>query len=228
MAATALDALDYTSEVINGTEFTGTLTDEYTYTSPTRASLNVYLTIAKIDQNGDDDFVITPDTYDPTTAATFTFAVTKDGYHRFKYAVIPDYDNAHDYALYDVVYLSSVVYQATANPSTGTSPPNASYWTVVPDPTDLLDLVGTTTEPGNLYYQLYERIIYPFSKVGFGDASEVAALECCSDCERGEDVKTFEMLNVLTKGMNSCDQRGKFLKGEKMARRAEELIAANA
>ncbi len=224
MAATSIEALAYTAETVNEDIFLGELTDEFVYTSPARNTLNVYLTAAKINQSGAVESVVDINTYDPTTASTFTFDVEKDGYYRFKYAIIPDYDNAVDYAQYDVVYSGGVVYQAFADPSTGTAPPNASFWTVVSDPTDLLDDVDTDEDPGNLLYQLYERILYPFTKVAYGDSSEEAALECCSNCERGEDVKTNEFFAVMIRGMNAADLRGKFIQGEKIARKAEELI----
>lgn len=220
-------ALGYTAEAINGTSFTGTITDNTVYggANPLRSAVAVYLTIYKVDQSGVVEYQVTPTAYTPSSATTFTFPVIKDGYYKFKYAIINNYSGAVDYAQYDSVYLSSVVYQAFANPPIATSPPNASYWTVVPDPTTLLDLVGTSTASGNLSYQLFEQVIYPFSKVGFGDASETAALECCSDCERGEDVKNYEQMGVFVDGMFQCNARGKYLKGEKIARKSEELIA---
>ncbi len=222
--ATSESFLDYTSEVINGDAFTGGLTDIFSYTSPSRNTLNVYLTIYKIDLAGAVDYQITPSTYTPSSASTFTFDELKDGYYRFKYAVIPTYDDSTDYDQWDVVSQDDVVYQAVVNPPMGTEPPNASYWTAVSDPTTMLDLVGTSSEPGNLLYQLYERIIYPFSKTGFGDASETAALENDTG-ELADAVKNYEMMAVLVKGMTSCDVRGKFLRGERICRRGQELIS---
>jgi hypothetical protein len=96
---------------------------------------------------------------------------------------------------------------------------------VVSDPTTLLDLVGTATAPGNLIYQLFEQIFYPFTKVAFGDSSEDAALECCSTCERGEDVKTNEFFAVMIRGISAANTRAKYVQGERISRKSEELIA---
>lgn len=229
MAATSKEFLDYTSESPNEDgNFDSVLTDVLVYggSNPARVDVNVYISGEKIKQDDSVDFDVTFDSYTPSSASTFSFEVTKDGYYKFKYVAIPDYDNAHDYAQYDVVYSAGVVYQAFANPSTGTAPTNPSFWEVVSSPTDLIDEVGSATEAGNLLYQVYERILYPFTKTAAGDTAETAALECCSDCERGEDVKTYELLAVLADGMNSADQRGKTARGERIARKAQEVIDA--
>jgi hypothetical protein len=227
MALTAI--LDYTAEVINEDIYTGTITDETVYGGANAARVDVvtYITGEKINQSGEVESDVTFATYDPTAATTYDFDVEKDGYYKFKFAIIPEYDNAVNYDQYDVVYSGGAVYQAYAEtPSAGTATGNASYWEVIAEPTSLLDDVGTATESGNLVYKLYERIIYPFSKKGYGDSAEQAALQCCSDCERGEDVKTHEMLAVLIRGMNASDTRSKFIKGEKMARKSQEIIEA--
>jgi hypothetical protein len=125
-----------------------------------------------------------------------------------------------------VAYRSGVVYQAIQS-TTNNQPPNATYWSVVSTPTDLLDDVDSSSESGNLAYQEFNQIIYPFSKVGFGNAAEAAALECCSDCERGENVKLYELMGVLVDAMSICNQREKWQKGEIIARKAQELIEAN-
>jgi len=219
--------LDYTSETISGEAYSGVITDETTYggANPDRADVVTYITGEKIDQYGEVESDVTFSTVDPEVDTTYTFEINSDGYYKFKFAIIPEYDNAVNYDQYDVVYSGGIVYQAYAEtPSAGIAPPNTSYWEVVSEPTSLLDEIGSSTESGNLEYELYERIIYPFSKKGYGDSAEQAALECCSDCERGEDVKTHEMLAVLVRGMNAADTRSKFLRGEKMARKAQELI----
>lgn len=224
--------LGYTSEVQNGDNYLGTLTDETVYGTggnPARAAVAVYISGEKVKQDGTVDYDVTV-SYgsgtDETDATTFTFDIEKDGRYKFKYAIIPDWDSGTAYSTYDVSYRAGVVYQAIQG-TTNNQPPNATYWSVVTEPTALLDDVGTASEAGNLAYQEFNQIIYPFSKVGFGNASEEAALECCSDCERGEDVKLYELMGVLVDGMSICNQREKWQRGEKLARKSEEIIEAN-
>lgn len=105
------------------------------------------------------------------------------------------------------------------------SPPNATFWEAITTPTSLIDNVGTATASANLNYQVYERVIYPFSKQGFGTLCSTAALDCCSDCERSEDVLAYEQLGVYVDGMNIADQRGQYLQGEKIARDAQTALS---
>lgn len=223
--------VDFTAETTDGDAFSGTLTDNTTYGTggnPARANGALYVTGQKINYDSTVDGSLTIDTYDPETWATATFDITKDGWHKFKIVFIRDYNwsGTPTYNLHEAVYLDSnnTVYKSiSASPFSGISPPNASYWTEVTSPTSLVDNVGTSVASPNLEYQVYERVIYPFAKATFGDLAEDAALECCGDCERGEDVKQYELARVLVEGMNIADQRGKYAKGERMARKADEL-----
>ncbi len=224
-------SISYTSEAKNGSEFLGTITDGTVYGSPLRNTVVTYLYVDKLDQNSVIGTVPTVSSYDPLTATTYNFQIYKDGYYRFKFAIIPIYDAAVNYNLYDVVYYSGLVYRCTAEtPSAGILPTNTTYWTAIAsgNETSVLDYVGTSGAAANLAYQVYERVIYPFSKVGYGTAAEAAAIAGSSDDSRPEDVKTYEMLAVLIDGMSAADQRSKFTKGEKMARRAQEIIQGNA
>lgn len=224
--------LDYTSESVGDDVFNCTLTDSTVYGTggnPARVDVAVYITGEKINKDGDAEYDVDM-SYgsgtDETDATTFTFDVDEDGRYKFKYAIIENWDSGTAYSTYDVSYRAGVVYQAI-QATTNNQPPNATYWSVVSTPTDLLDDVGTASESGNLAYQEFNQIIYPFSKVGFGNAAEEAALECCSDCERGEDVKLYELLGVYIDAMSICNQREKWMKGERIARKSSELIAAN-
>jgi hypothetical protein len=223
--------LSVASEVVNGDAFTITLDDDTVYggANPARVDVAVFISGEKIKQDGTADYDVTIDyagSTDETDATSFTFDIEDDGRYKIKYAIIPDYDNADAYVAYDVVYSSGIVYQAIQS-TTGNAPPNATYWSIVSEPTALLDDVGTASESGNLAYQEFNQILYPFSKVAFGNAAEDAALECCSDCERGEDVKLYELLGVYIDGMSICNQREKWQKGERIARASQSLIEAN-
>lgn len=221
--------LTFTSETIDGDVFEGLLTDETVYGTggnPARAAGAVYLTGQKIKSDNTEDYALTIDSYDPELATTFTFEISKDGYNRFNFVFIPDYSGATAYVQYDAVYNDSdnIVYRALGA-TTGNAPPNATYWEVISTPTDLIENVGTASASANIAYQVYERIIYPFSKQGFGTLCSNAALDCCSDCERGEDVLAYEQLGVYVDGMNIADQRGQYLQGEKIARDAQTALS---
>jgi len=218
--------LTFTSETIDGDSFQGLLTDSTVYTTPTRAQGAVYLTGQKMKSDNTEDYPLSITTYNPETVTTFTFDITKDGYNKFKFVYIQDYNPATSYAQYDVVYYDSdnLVYRAI-EPTLGNVPTDENFWEPIAIPTSLVDNVGTPSASANLSYQVYERIIYPFSKQGFGTLCSKAALDCCSDCERGEDVLAYEQLGVYVDGMNIADQRGQYLQGEKIARDAQTALS---
>jgi len=222
--------LTFTSETIDGDVFEGLLTDETVYggANPARAAGAVYLTGQKMKSDNTEDYALTITSYDPELATTFTFEISKDGYNKFGIVFIRDYSGGATYNQYEAIYndTENKVYRSIfPTPFSGIASPNATYWEEITAPTSLIDNVGTSTASPNLEYQVYERIIYPFSKQGFGTLCSTAALECCSDCERSEDVLAYEQLGVYVDGMNIADQRGQYLQGEKIARDAQTALS---
>lgn len=225
--------LAYTDETPAAPYYVGAVTDQTVYggANAARNTVAVYFTGNKLKQDGTTDAPLTIATYDPLTAATFSWTIYKDGWNEFKYVVIPFYAGGTTYNRYDLIYSAGVVYQYTnVTPSSGNAPPNAVYWAVYGSPTAIVDAVGTATAAGNISgltpvggWKLFDQIVYPYNKTTFGNAAEAAALECCMDCERSEDVLNYEYLGVLVDGMNVTNQRSKFSKGEKMARKADEV-----
>lgn len=219
--------LDFTAEAKNGDIFLGTISDATTYggANPARADGGLFITGAKMNADGTEENDITFVSYSPSGAdawTSVTFDIEKDGWHQFKIVFIRDFNIATNYAQYEAVYHGGVVYRAT-QASVGQTPPNASYWEVVSDPTSLLDNDGTATESPNLEFQLLQRVIYPNAKVLFGNKAEDAAIEGYGDTTRGEDVLTYEFIRLCVEAMNSLDQRGKQADGERVARRVEEF-----
>lgn len=214
-------SLSYTSESVNDTIYSGVMTDATTYGSPNadRADVGVYITGNKLKQDGTIDFAVTITAFDPDTATTFTFDIPKDGHYQFTFVVADDW-SAGTYNANDLVFYSDGNFYQT--PSSTSATPGTAPWVVVTDPAAL---IGASNEPANITYQIKGEIVYPFSKAAYGDATETAALDCCGDCERGEDVKTYEMLGVLIDGMNVANQRQKYSKGEKISRKAQEIAA---
>jgi hypothetical protein len=214
--------LTYSAEAPNGTIYLGTLTDATVYGSgnPDFADTARYITGNKLTQTGTVDTAVTINSFDPKVTTDFTFDVPKDGHYQFVYIIADDWA-AGSYVTDDIVwYVPNAKFYRT--PSATSAEPSASPWIEITDPTSF---IGGSSEPGNVVSLVKNVIIYPFSKKAYGDASEDAALEGCNDCERGEDVKTYEYLGVLVDGMNVANQRSKFTKGEKMARKAQEIAA---
>lgn len=217
MALTPL--ITYTAESQDGSNFTGTLTEATVYGSPEadRADVGVYVTGNKIKADGTVDFAVTMGSITPATDTSFTFSITKDGHYQFTYVIVDDWA-AGTYNANDLVFYSDGNFYQT--PSSTSAEPSASPWALVSDPTSL---IGATNEPDNIVYQIKSEVVYPFSKKAFGSAAEDAAVGGCADCERGEDVKTYEYLAVLVDGMNTANQRQKYALGERIARRTSEL-----
>lgn len=226
-------SLSYTSEIKDGTAYEGVLTDSTTYGTggnPARAAGAFYVYGRKLKKDGTQDSVITFESYDPELATTFTFTIPKDGWHQFYGVFIRDYDNAKTYARYETAYNDSdnIVYRAIFPSSfSGIAPPNATYWEAISTPALLVDNVGTATASPNLEYQIYNRVIYPNAKAFYGTKSAAAALECCGDCERSEDVLLYEQAAVNVDALNNFDVRGQNANGEELARSSDELIANN-
>lgn len=215
--------LSYSNETPSGDIFIGTITDGTTYggANPARSSVAVFITGEKITSAGTVDYDVDIDAYDEETAATWTFDVEKDGWYRFKFVVIPDWDSGTSYVQYDAVYSGGVVYRATAS-STNEEPPNSSYWEVISSPTSLLDNNGTATESANITIELFEQIIYPFAKVAYGQISARAALQSIGigTAERSEDVQDYELASLFVDAMKSANTRERYAAGELIAREA--------
>ena len=215
----------YTSESIDGDEFRCTLTDETTYGSggvPARNTGSVYVTVEKIKQDTTSDYDVTLESYTATTATTFSFNIEEDGWFQAYCIFIPTYNALTAYVQYDAVVYNDVVYRALQS-STGQTPAAGAYWEVISEPTSLIDNDGTASESANIHFEIFNVIIYPFAKTLFGTRAYEAALECCADCERSEDVQRYEQIGVIVDAINTCNLRDRFATGEKLARKAAEL-----
>lgn len=221
-------SLSYTSEIKSGNDFLGTLTDATTYggANPARSAVATYVTGKKLKKDGTLDEALVFSTIYEDVDTTYTFTIPKDGWHQFYFVIVRDYDNSYAYARYELAYSGGITYRAL-QATTGNAPPNATYWEVYSTPTAAIDNVGTATESPNLEYQIYNRIIYPNAKTFYGTASAVAALECCGDCERSEDVLVYEQAAINVDALNNFDVRGQYANGEELARSSDELIANN-
>lgn len=224
-------SLSYSAETKSGNTFLGTLTDSTVYGTggnPARSAGAFYISGKKLKKDGTLDENLVFSSYDQEVDTSFTFTIPKDGWHQFYGVFVRDYDNAKAYVQYELAYQDSnnTVYRALQS-TTGNAPPNATYWEVISSPTSVVDNVGSATESPNLEYQIYNRIIYPNAKTFSGTTAAAAALECCGDCERTEDVLLYEQAGAIVDALNNYDTRGQHALGEELARQSDELIADN-
>lgn len=217
--------LSYTSEVISEDIFAGQYTDQTTYggLNPPRSSFANYISISKMNSDGTVDYAVDVETYDPETSSNYTFDIEKDGWYRTYYAVVPIYDNGESYEQYDVAYLGGVVYRALGS-TTGNTPPNNSYWEVITDPATLVGNTGSVTESENLQYIIQQDIIYPFAKTCYGDLTEEA--DCNCNCDRSEKTLAYEQAGVFVDQLDVCNQRQKYIAGERIAREASAFCSS--
>jgi hypothetical protein len=155
----------------------------------------------------------------------WTFTLNQDGWFRFVYAAAPFWNISTPYSQYDVAYdeTNDSLYQATVAVTGGNTPATNSSFSLITDPRVLVDSAGTPTDPNNMIYQDFNTILYPNTSKKFGSAAAKAALENCFDCKRSTDVELYEFLKVLIDGMEVSKNRSEFIKGEKLARRADTL-----
>lgn len=223
-------ALSYSAETKSGTEFIGTITDataNYGGSNPARSAGAFYISGRKLNKDGTEDEALVFTSYDQEVDTSFTFTIPKDGWHEFYGMFVRDYDNAYAYSQYELAYQTDEVVYRALQATTGNAPPNATYWEVVSSPTSVIDNVGASNESPNLEYQIYNRIIYPNAKTFSGTTAAAAALECCGDCERSEDVLLYEQAGANVDALNNYDTRGQYALGEELARNSDELIADN-
>lgn len=218
-------SLNFTAETKTGSTYTGTLTDATSYggTEPLRTGGALFIYGKKVKKDGSQDSLLSIQNYDPETATSFTFTIPKDGWHQFYLVFIRNY-TAGTYAQYQCVYdpVANIVYRSTVASNNAAPPTN---WAPVSTPALLVDNVGTPTESPNLEYLVYNRIIFPNAKQFYGTASAAAALSCCNECERSEDILVYEKAAVNVDALVNFDVRGQHASGEELSRNSDEFIA---
>src|SRR5690242_6543006 len=103
-------------------EDVGTLNDDTTFTSPVRASTNVFVQGFKVSSSSSQTaIVVTGNDEDPETDTSWDFDVATDGWYQFYYAAIPDYAGGTTYSQYDAVYdpSTSEVYVSVVDGNVG-------------------------------------------------------------------------------------------------------------
>lgn len=217
--------LVYTNESPDEGNYLGVLTDNTTYggVEPDRADGVVYIYGSKIKIDGNEEYPVEIESYDPITASTFDFTIYKDGWYQFKYIFVPNYNSATQYFQYDSVYYSGTVYRAILDNFTNIDPTNPSYWEAVASPVLIIDAEGTVTESGNVATQVYNIIIYPFAKKLYGDKAEDFALKCCGTFKDLEEFTEYKVIGGIVAALKACNTRQRYASGEKISLYAAQL-----
>lgn len=216
--------IDYAADALSGT-----ITDTVVYggAEPNRADVRVFITGAKMKQDGTvkQDVGVTSDTGDPETSSVYSFSIPEDGWFRFLVVIVREVYSAVDtYSQYEAVYNSvdDKVYRSKQSGNIGNSLTNTTWWEEITDPSTLALNKGTATESTNIDSLVYNRVLSAQSQQGYGDFVSKESNNCCGDC--GDDTPQYKVLNLLINGLLLADQRTSLLSGEKIARRLESIL----
>lgn len=210
----------------------GTVVDGSTYTSPTRATVGVYLRVYKTDYAGSRSYLTTtPNLADANVDSQWTFPFSGgDGWHQLAYVAVPDYAGGTSYAKYDAAFdpTNKIVYRSKSAGNIGNALNNTTFWEVIPDPSALAFNIGLTTQSVNLNTNtsaaVYNIVLNPITKQAAGTQAGQAFLEASSDYRRSQDVRLWELLDLAVVDMDVCNSRQEYSLGEIAARRASYLI----
>jgi len=204
-----------------------TVADTTVYSNPTRVNVGVFLSVKKVTfRGGELRVTTTPDSGDAALVSEWIVSYDLDGHYRFKYVAVPNYDVAVTYAKYAAVYdsVSGNVYVSVDNGNIGNAVGNTTYWTLVSDPTSLVDKEGTASESLNIDAAAINYVLSTLTADARDRKAIEAATECFGDYGLVKSVDDFTMLDVFTEGLIAADEASEFNKGESIARRAEALL----
>jgi hypothetical protein len=205
-----------------------TYTDTTTYSSPVRASVGVFFKVFKVNSDGSTEEVTSTDNVsDPETVVSTVFEIEKDGWYQILHIAPQDYAGGTSYSRYDAVFdpTSDKVYVSQQDANIGQSLNDTDYWVEDPDPTTLALNVGLYNEAANLDSLVFNTVIGSITREERDIYSVDVALECCTDCERDKQVDKFTLLDVFSVALEAAEEYDQYAAGEKIARRAEALIA---
>ena len=198
------------------------LTDVTVYGAPNlvRADCSVFLSAAKVDAEGTEtDVETTGDDEDPSTDSSWSHEYTGDGYWKYRWAVIPEYDVATEYDLYDAVVSGSTVYRSKANSNTGQSVSDTTYFETISTPTDLADNKGEPTESQNIESYVYERVFTSNSQWAYGNLIKTNSMNTEADDE--SVLQDYHLFSLWLNGAITADERTICAQGEIICRRIQ-------
>lgn len=210
----------------------GTVTDTSSYISPVRSGYGVFVKAFKMTYLGGVEvftdaniLTTTSNNSNPATDTSWTFNMTGDGWYQFSYVAGPNYSGGTTYAIYDIVYDSGTkqIYRSKADGNIGHTVSDPTWWGVISEPWQLLNSPFTTM---NAMITSVNRILYPSTSAAFAAQAASAALEGVSDVFRRIDVQAYEFLGLAIDAMAADETAQLYNEGEKVARRAELIIAS--
>lgn len=224
----ALEANLVRSE-ITGDGATSTWTDETVYggSEADRNEVALFLTAYKTDSN-QIETAITVESFNPEIVEEFITPNTIDGWYAYYFVIIANWNVAVEYEQYDLVWDTDEeqFYEyINATPSTGTVVTDTDYWEVVTDPTDKIANVGTSSESGNLVYQVINKVVSFQTSICYIKAAAQFAKESCDGDDCGCETrlgKLFIKIRNLFANMGLNESQGLYQDGEKNARMAEK------
>lgn len=204
-------------------------TDETVYGSgnPARNEVALWLTAYKVDKDLVES-VLEVTVFDPETVTEFTTENGIDGYHKYYFIIIDKWLIGTTYNQYDLVWSTAQqkFYEYNnATPSTGNAVTDVNYFTEVTDPSAKLLNIGTDSEPGNIVYQIIEKVVSFATSICYIKAASKHAKENCSadDCGCNTRLgKLFHKIRDLFNNMTLNESTGQYIEGERNARLAEK------
>lgn len=214
----------------DGSETTWEDQTVYGAPNPNRNEVAVYLTAYKVDK----DSVKSPiqvDTINPATDDEFVTQNDVDGWYQYRFIIVNNWLIGTVYNRYDVVWSTaeSKFYQYINVTSTsGNAVTNPAYFIELPDPTVVIDDLGTEEEPGNIVYQVINKILSYYTSVCYLKLSSQYAKDHCISGDCGCDNQAYKSLikiRVLFYNLAFDEVQGKYVQGEKNARLAEKYCS---
>jgi hypothetical protein len=206
-----------------GGNSTFTQTDASTYGSPLRNAVGVYVSVFKVDYQGNrSPLTTTSDASSPTTDSVWTTIFTADGWHQSLYAAIPNY-SAGTYNLYDCAYVPSNKtswISSIASNNNALTGSGGTGWVQLSDPSQIALNAGAINESLNCTTAILNFVLYPLVKQQFGIQTGVAFLEQSTDSKRTKDVLKYHLYALAVDGIRQANSALNYALAEIFARRA--------
>jgi hypothetical protein len=211
---------------ISSDRTTATITDNTVYGTggnPARSAVACFLTAYKVDGDGNEtELAVTSDDNDPETDSVWTITLSEDGYYKFPFVIIPDFNSSSTYNIYDAVFNSSddKVFRSKTNSNTEDTLTNTTYFEEITDPSDLANNKDTSTESENITSQVYIRVLSPNSQYEF--SNQLSNLGNYMDADDTEfSLGDYNLFAQWLDAVAVADSRSEVLDGELICRRIQ-------
>lgn len=203
------------------------------YDDPADTQGGLFVGAFKVNDEAEETAIsITPDD-DPWNVTQWEVELSVDGWYRISGVIVPDFDPLEVYNQYDCVYSDGEngfgVYRYKMNsPST---PGNeygpvefSNLWDFIEDPVRLAYNVGEENESANVNCGIYDVILSPNTEYEYAKYLASLGKEVCSvDCSL-ENLEMIIRLATIIDGMTVRNDRSEMPAGERLARRAVNII----